>query len=410
MSFAKKYIEASHYLGHQIDIDYQSDFVIVIPAFNEPLIFETIDALRVAEHETPILLIVVVNYSIVVSEITKEYNQILYRMLKQYAQEVNNSRFSVLPIWFPDMPRKHAGAGLARKVGMDMAISLFAQNNNSNGIIASLDADCYIDSNYYQVITEHFNQHPKSDVATINFRHQRDGLSHDHKFAIDQYELYLRYFVLACRWAGFPFAFQTIGSCFAVRAVGYVKNGGMSKKHAGEDFYFLQKMFPNGNNRALFDTRVYPSSRLSRRVPFGTGPALCEITEQKALYEVYAFASLNDLKSFYQNLQLLYDETQSVDGIVPLALQDYFEQADFAVKFAEARNNSASPEMFEKRMLNHFNAFQLVKYLNFAHENNYYQKGEVMYEMQNLCKVMGVDVELSGIDEMLTLAENLERI
>ncbi len=35
-----------------------------------------------------------------------------------------------------------------------------------------------------------------------------------------------------------------VGSALAVKALQYVKAGGMNRKQAGEDFYFVQKLVP----------------------------------------------------------------------------------------------------------------------------------------------------------------------
>ena len=60
--------------------------------------------------------------------------------------------------------------------------------------------------------------------------------------AIMKYELYLRYYRLALEYTGHPHAYHCIGSAFAVRTLDYVAQGGMNKRQAGEDFYFLQKL------------------------------------------------------------------------------------------------------------------------------------------------------------------------
>ena len=407
-NFAYHYVNASHFLGHDVEIPFVPDIVSVIPALDEPLIFDTLESILEAETEQKVLIIVVVNYSIKATEYTKLFNRHVYELLVAYARQLQSDYFAVLPIFYPDMPRKHAGAGLARKVGMDTAIGIFAQVNNQNGIITSLDADCRIEPNYFQSIAAHFTQHSRSQVATIHFMHRRDHLAPLHKHAIDQYELYLRYFVLACRWAGFPYAFQTIGSCFAVRALGYVKNGGMSKKHAGEDFYFLQKMFPDGENQALYNTRVYPSSRLSRRVPFGTGPALCDIVERQTPYHVYAFEAFDQLRKFYMQLAVLYEHT-SIENVFPEALRHYFIEAGLVDKLEEARRNSTNVSLFTKRLLTHFNAFQLVKYLNYTHDNCIYSKGLVTSETLRLFDAFQISIpDDNRIENLLQIAENLE--
>jgi len=42
--------------------------------------------------------------------------------------------------------------------------------------------------------------------------------------------------------AGSPYAYHTIGSAFACRAEAYIAAGGMNRRHAAEDFYFLQQL------------------------------------------------------------------------------------------------------------------------------------------------------------------------
>jgi hypothetical protein len=90
--------------------------------------------------------------------------------------------------------------------------------------------------------------------------------------AVANYELHQRYYLLAVRYTGYPYAFHTVGSCFAVRAEAYCRAGGMSRRQAGEDFYFIQKLAGQGGFTECRSTSVYPSPRPSDRVPFGTGP------------------------------------------------------------------------------------------------------------------------------------------
>ena len=59
-----------------------------------------------------------------------------------------------------------------------------------------------------------------------------------------------------------------------MRAWAYVKQGGMNRRQAGEDFYFLQKISWLGPMTELANVIVHPSPRLSDRVPFGTGRAV----------------------------------------------------------------------------------------------------------------------------------------
>lgn len=55
---------------------------------------------------------------------------------------------------------------------------------------------------------------------------------------------------------------------------------------------------------------------------------------------------------------------------------------------AEANANCASCQQFIKRFFDHFNAFRVLKYLNYIHENQY-SKMDVADESYQLFQVMG---------------------
>ena len=61
--------------------------------------------------------------------------------------------------------------------------------------------------------------------CTIYFEHPIEGDEYPPEVydAIIQYELYLRYYLQALRYTGYPYATHTVGSCFAVKASVYAK-------------------------------------------------------------------------------------------------------------------------------------------------------------------------------------------
>jgi len=106
-------------------------------------------------------------------------------------------------------------------------------------------------------------------------------------------------------FAGFPDSIYTIGSAFAVRAEAYVKQGGMNRRQAGEDFYFLNKLTKLGTVAEINDAFVFPSARVSDRVPFGTGAAMTKwMNEDEDLTKTYNFAAFQDLKRLFDRLIL----------------------------------------------------------------------------------------------------------
>ena len=186
--------------------------------------------------------------------------------------------------------------------------------------------------------------------------------------AIIQYELHLRYYLHSVRSSGYPYAFYTVGSSFAVRADVYCLEGGMNKRQGGEDFYFIQKLAQRGNWSECNTTRVIASPRPSDRVPFGTGPVVSRLsTDQQPLttYHPEPFAMLKGLFSEIDKLYLA-ESAKSVVFSLPMVLSNFLETQDFLAALAEIRANSGSSEAFVKRFWRWFNMFRIMKFLHYA--------------------------------------------
>src|SRR5688572_16087564 len=258
--------------------------IIVIPCFSEPALLACLHSLWRCERPTrAVEIIVVINSSESSPPEVLEQNRRTTAEAELWAREDCDRAFRIHFLHTPNLPRKHAGVGLARKIGMDEALHRFDQLNQLEAPIVCFDADSTCDPNFLTEIESHFSTHPKSPGCSIYFEHpvdlsetnvssptQNSTLKTQNSIveAITLYELHLRYYVQALRFAGFPHAFHTIGSSMAVRAEAYLRQGGMNKRQAGEDFYFLHKIIPLGNFGEVNTTRVVPSSRASDRVPF----------------------------------------------------------------------------------------------------------------------------------------------
>jgi hypothetical protein len=247
---------------------------VVIPALAEgDSLFSTLESLSkgpTAElHRT--LVIVVVNQSDRADTVTRKNNHHDLQRLSEFSRQTR-----LMLSWVDassaglELPADQAGAGFARKLGMDLALPCL--DWNSEPLLISLDADTLVEANYLPIIFDHFRNVGRG-AATIPFHHQpaEDAKGQS---AIDRYELFLRSHLLGLSCAGSPYAFPTIGSAFACRADSYVRGGGMNRRKAGEDFYFLQQMAKTDGVTGVIGTRVYPSARASQRVPFGTGPSV----------------------------------------------------------------------------------------------------------------------------------------
>jgi glycosyltransferase involved in cell wall biosynthesis len=274
MSFANKYLEKNFgdFLFVAPEEFPKIEFWVVIPCFNEFNLNETFHSLfNCQEPQNQIGVVVVVNDSEKTSIEIKVQNK---RTLVEIDKLKNQSPewLTIHSIYVESLPEKHAGVGWARKIGMDWVISHFNKTNNKNGIILSLDADTTVEANYFCETQSYFETHPKSVAATVYFEHRIENNAQIEGILL--YELYMRYYKNALEYCNFPHSIYTVGSAFAVRASAYVAQGGMNRRKAGEDFYFLHKLMPLGKVGEINSTSVFPSSRLSDRVPFGTGPAL----------------------------------------------------------------------------------------------------------------------------------------
>jgi hypothetical protein len=213
-------------------------------------------------------------------------------------------------------------------------------------------------------------------------------LDEKQQLGIRLYQDYLHCYKKAVDYTGFPDSIYTIGSAFAVRADAYVKQGGMNRRQAGEDFYFLNKLTKLGKLNWIDDAFVYPSARVSDRVPFGTGAAMTKwMNDADNLAITYNFAAFQDLKQLFDGVDSLFRVTG--EGLMkfvkqlPVSVQEYLEQVNFSEKIAEINIHSSSLEAFRKRFFQFFDAFLILRFLNLAHQK-YYSKQNLAMAISQL--------------------------
>jgi hypothetical protein len=243
---------------------------VVIPALAESgHLFGTLTSLAAnpAEHLHRTLIVVVVNHRADAPEADKKDNaRLLARLAAGEAPQSLQLGWVDAASPGSELPAGE-GVGLARKIGFDLALSHL--DWQSKPFLASLDADTLVEPTYLAALSAHFAA-AAAGGAVIPFRH-RPAQSAEEDAAIRRYELYLRGHVLGLSLAGSPYAFHTVGSALACRAESYLRAGGMNRRRAGEDFYFLQQLAKTSGVAPLSGTLVHPSPRPSARTPFGTG-------------------------------------------------------------------------------------------------------------------------------------------
>jgi hypothetical protein len=390
--FADKYIENNVVYPAFIseEVPENLSIVVMIPCLNEPEILQTLDSLWKCDPiESKCEVIVAVNNSESASATVKNFNRQTFENLQIWKKENDRPNLTVYPIYASAVNPKYAGAGMARKIGLDEAIRRLNTINKSDGILVSLDADCLVSANYLQRIETVFKASKSCFAATLNFKHRSEEMDDPkQRLGIQLYENYLRYYKNAMEFAGYPHSIYTIGSAFAVRADAYVKQGGMNRRQAGEDFYFLHKLTRLGKITEINDAFVYPSARVSDRVPFGTGASMTKwMNNAEDLALTYHFSAFADLKQLFDVVDSLYNLNdiglEKLISTLPESVREYLLTINFAQKLTEINQNSSSQTSFRKRFFQNFDAFVILRFLNLAHQK-YYPKQSLSEAIKQL--------------------------
>ncbi|MBM3835610.1 MAG: glycosyltransferase [Verrucomicrobia bacterium] len=414
-SIIDAYFQRFGFCERQIQTPPRSDLgiVVVIPCFNEPDLIGSLGSLWECERPAcSVEVIVVINAASNSPREIHLQNQNTFTEASEWIAQHQDSRFAYHLLRLSKLPDRQAGAGLARKIGMDEALRRLSDVNCPEGIIVCYDADCRCDSNYLSGIERHFRQHLRSPACSICFEHPLSG-PFDQKVyeAIAAYELHLRYYVQALRYSGFPYAYQTIGSCMAVRAEAYRKQGGMNKRQAGEDFYFLHKVIPLGGFTELTGTKVIPSPRPSDRVPFGTGKAVRDFLADGRI-TTYPLSAFLDLKRWFDRISSFYRETDLTssrvfDGL-PETVRTFWSSDRFAEIIQEIQENTSTDAAFRKRLFHWLNAFTVMKFIHHARDH-FYGDGVIEREPGRLLELLIGQTSGTSLVEILQTYRQLDR-
>ncbi len=420
MSFADKYLKKQQvfpdYIKHNVPDDL--GLIVTIPCFDEPDLVSSLKALWLCDRPNfKVEVIVIVNSGEQVSDDVLSQNAKTIVDAQEWMSTHVDEKLKFFLIHQANLPKKSAGVGLARKIAMDEAVSRFNKIGKPNGIITGYDADSACDKNYFTEIEKLFKKYPKANGANIFYEHPLEGEEFSDLIynSIAQYELYLRYYMLAMRFAGHPHAYHTVGSSFAVSANAYIKQGGMNRRQAGEDFYFLQKIIALGNFYEIKHTRVIPSPRTSDRVPFGTGKAISTfVNEGISNYKNYNYAAFKDLKVFFDRVDDFFgvDYDTFINKLIvelPGPVRSYLKEDNFFKALDEINRNCASIDTFRKKFFGAFNAFKVLKYLNNVHEQ-FMEEESVIVSAKLLLKDLGIGTKgIYSAKELLEIYRDYER-
>lgn len=353
--------------------DNQTGLIVVLPSFNEPNLVQALQSLHACElPKTLVEVIVVINEAEDSPQQITDQNNISYHNATEWLKQNKIDGISFY-ITKTKLPAKHAGVGLARKAGMDEAVRRFEHISNKKGIILCYDADCTCEPHY---LKEVYNTFKKENLlgASVYYEHDSNDLTPSQYNGIIQYELHLRYYVNGLRKAGYPFAFHTVGSSMAVRSDIYQKAGGMNKRKAGEDFHFLHKIIPYGNFAEINTTSVYPSSRVSTRVPFGTGKAM-QTWLNEGMVEIVSYHPeiFDHLKILLKAVPTHYN-IKSFDTIkqnLPSLVSSYLEKQRYKNELDRIVSNSPNVSRFIENWFQWFNGLKALHFVHYLRDNGY---------------------------------------
>lgn len=339
-------------------------------------------------------------------------NRGVYERLRQMQLEGRFSfhlelidRFSPQNAW----KGKHFGVGWARKTAMDF-LARWAGADAQTDIIVCADADTQYPSAYLENIRKQFDTYPDAVGLANPYRHPLDGadgkcLPEEQQMAILHYEVYMRAYAINMYLSGHPYAFTAVGSSMACRMESYLKIGGISPFKSGEDFYFLQKLVKTGPVIVYSDSVSHPSSRLSDRVFFGTGPALRKGLENRwESYPVYPAELFERMKRAYDSLPALFERGYASPDL------DFWQEAFGADWWVSLRRNSGGRQgQFIRACKEKFDALRSLQFLKAHYRQDDVEDWKNLVHLCRLLSAQGlkdpkVD-ELCGIGRVQSLAD-----
>jgi glycosyltransferase involved in cell wall biosynthesis len=259
------------------------------------------------------------------------------------------------------------GVGWARKTAMDLASSKAGDDD----IIVSIDADTFYTSEYFRAIVDAFERFPGSSGLSVPYYHPLTGDELADR-CILRYELYMRNYALNMLLIKNPYSFSAIGSGMACKGSMYRKVRGLTPKMSGEDFYFVQKLRKAGKIIVDCEEVIYPASRFSDRVYFGTGPAMIKGAKGNwDSYPIYSQDLFLELKATYDLFPVLFNED------VPTPMDTFLSKCfkvDICELWKPLRANCRDEASFIKAATQKVDGLRILQFLKDA--NHAFQESE----------------------------------
>lgn len=303
------------------------------------------------------------------------------RLLLEYLQHYPFLTLHVLDYSSPGKGwiGKKTGVGFARKVLFEKILSV----SEPDDLIVSLDADTYVEPDYLESIASPFRKNKSLNAIAVPYYHRLDPQDEICNRTMLRYELYMRNYAINLLKIKSPYGFTALGSAIVMRASALRKVGNITPLQSGEDFYLVQKFCKMGG-LSLFNTKcVYPASRFSDRVPFGTGPAM--IQGSRGIwdsYPIYLHTCFAPIQEAYTHLHDIFDNNFIItDNDFLSFLQKDTEKQDI---WQDIRKNVSDYPHFVKAFHQKADGLRLLQYVRTKQRQQPVKEEVALY--QNLQK------------------------
>jgi len=255
------------------------------------------------------------------------------------------------------IPAKY-GVGMARKIGCDLALKCMQQGRIKQHLIYNSDMDVSFPKNYLKTVQVQSNQVAAYLYPFIHTTHSDPKVNR----AMQSYHDFLMDYQQQLQQLNSPYAWVALGSTLIVKADAYAAVRGFPKRSAGEDFYMLNKLTKIGEIQQLDSQPINIATRLSTRVPFGTGTRLQSILEGNTLPDYNQ--SYPYLQQWYQLWQPLFAGKCFDNLKCDSRLRQYLTKQPIKNWVKQAHQVSRGQWChFQKSMHHQFDALKVLQFL-----------------------------------------------
>ncbi len=363
---------------------------LVIPAYAEDAGFIATTCL----NESPSVLgIIIVNRP---DNAPLESSQKTFELLDNL-QNMNYPNLLIIDKVNEPINSKH-GVGLARKIGTDLALKMYAAQQIKSPWIRQTDADASLDTKYFHTTM------PTEGAVVYKHKHHTNDPQISRAIAL--YDAHMSYYVSALKAAGSRYAFPTLGSTIAIHANTYAQVRGYPKRNAGEDFHLLNKVAKTKNVIYSNDSTVVLEARISDRVPFGTGPSIKNIIEilmqdpSGTSYLSYDFQVFKLLGRALKQLAKLAEKPSVIDPEIKNILNDLgFDKIDNVL-----HKKYQSIDQRQKIIRDWFDGLKTLRFIHVAEKK--YPKKSLLRSLRNLPKPISTEIFQNNNELKLFLQES----